>query len=148
MGGPARRSLPSSIPSRKKREGKEFAWIAFDHCWRFWSSLTFLPCFLSHPSLVLKPGEQRQKKKELSPYPSGAICRQARTGTLRLAIPEWRRWRFERFLVSQRCLLDHRVLLTLDFVPCALALASFQYGCITMLCFCTWEANWDFLSET
>ena len=24
----------------------------------------------------------------------------------------------------------------------------FQYGCITMLYFCTWEANWDFLSET
>ena len=42
---------------------------------------------------------------------------------------------------------DHRVLLTV-VVPCAHALASTPSGCITMLYFCTWEANWDFLSET
>ena len=42
---------------------------------------------------------------------------------------------------------DHRVFLTV-VVPCAYALASTPSGCITMLYFCTWEANWDFLSET
>ena len=43
---------------------------------------------------------------------------------------------------------DHRVLLTVVFAPFAHALASTPTGSITMIYFCTWEANWDFLSET
>ena len=49
--------------------------------------------------------------------------------------------------LNATCLLDHRMLLILD-CPLCLPWLHFQYGCIRMLYFCTWETNWDFLSET
>ena len=83
-------------------------------------SLTHVNYILSHTFHFLALGKPK-KKEAMRIYTSGAACPHSRTCTRNLGVAPLMLWT----PLIQRRLLDHRVLLTLDFDPCPLALASF-----------------------